>query len=101
MGQLATAKALVFSLGTEAERAKARIEHLTKELKDKGPKAKKAAVEGKGLLGELEVAKKELEKLEAALGKLGWDEAIEGDLRNRKDVEGRAVRDLYEVSAFI
>lgn len=97
MGQLATAKSLVSSLGTEAERAKARVEHLTKELKDKEPKAKTAAMEGKGLLAELESARKELDKLDAALGQLGWDEAKEGALRNRKDVEGKAVRDLYEV----
>lgn len=97
MGQLAAAKALASSLGTEAERAKARIEHLQKEVKEKEPRAKKAAAEGKGLIGELETAKKEKKALETALGKLGWDEEKEGVLRDKKDVEGKAVRKLLEV----
>lgn len=98
MGQLATAKALVSQLGTEAERAKARIEHLTKELKEKEPRAKKAASEGKGLFSELEAARKERDELEKKLAKLGWDEKQEGALRDRKDVESKAVRGLYEVN---
>lgn len=100
MGQLATAKALASSLGTEAERAKARIEHLQKEVKEKEPRAKKAASEGKGLIGELEQAKKERTSLETALGKLDWDEEKEGALRDRKDVESKAVRKLLEVRFF-
>ncbi|SGZ26096.1 BQ5605_C024g09833 [Microbotryum silenes-dioicae] len=96
MGQLAKAKELASNLGTEAERAKARIEHLQKELKEKEPRAKKAASEGKGLISELEAAKKERATLEAALGKLGWDEDKETQLRERRDVEGKAVRKLLE-----
>lgn len=101
MGQLATAKALASTLGTEAERAKARIDHLQKEVKEKEPKAKKAASEGKGLLGELEQVKKERVALEKALGKLDWDEEKESALRDRKDVESKAVRKLLEVSGFL
>lgn len=97
MGQLATAKALASSLGTEAERAKARIDHLQKDVKEKEPKAKKAASEGKGLLGELEQARKERAALEKALSKLDWDEEKESALRDRKDVESKAVRKLLEV----
>ncbi|SCZ87647.1 BZ3500_MvSof-1268-A1-R1_Chr2-2g05113 [Microbotryum saponariae] len=96
MGQLAKAKELASNLGTEAERAKARIEHLQKELKEKEPRAKKAASEGKGLISELEAAKKERAMLEAALGKMGWDEDKETQLRERRDVEGKAVRKLLE-----
>ena len=102
MGQLAASKTLMANLGTEAERAKARIEHLTKELKekelkDKEPRAKKAEKEGKGLLEELDAARKEKVKLEAKLGKLGWDEEKETELRGRKDVEGKKIRQLVEV----
>lgn len=99
MGQLATAKALASTLGTEAERAKARIDHLQKEVKEKEPKAKKAASEGKGLLGELEQVKKERAALEKALAKLDWDEEKESALRDRKDVESKAVRRVLEVSS--
>jgi structural maintenance of chromosome 2 len=97
MGQLAAAKALASSLGTEVERAKAKIEHLQKEVKEKEPRAKKAAAEGKGLIGELETARNERKALQVALGKLGWDEEKEGALRDKRDVEGKAVRKLLEV----
>lgn len=98
MGQLAQARALASSLGTEAERARARIEHLQKEVKEKEPKAKKAAADSKGLMSELEQTRKEQKALEVALGKLDWDEEKEGSLRDRKDVENAAVRKLLEVS---
>lgn len=101
MGQLAASKTLAANLGTEAERAKARIEHLTKELKEKEPRAKKAEKEGKGLLEELDAARKEEIKLEAKLSKLGWDEERETELRGRKDVEGKKIRQLMEVSLTI
>lgn len=97
MGQLATARAFASSMGTEAERAKKRIEHLQKEVKDKEPKAKKAQTEGKGLLAEFETVKAEKKALEDALGRLGWDEGKAEALGNRKDAEGSAVRKLLEV----
>lgn len=98
MGQLAAAKALASNVGTEAERAKAKIEHLQKEVKEKEPKAKKAAAEGKGLIGELEKVRGEKVALEKALQKLDWDEEKEGSLRSKKDTESKAVRKLEEVS---
>ena len=96
MGQLAAAKALASSLGSEADKAKARIDHLQKEIKDKEPKAKKAASQGQGLIGELEQARKEKAQLEASLAKLDWDESKEAALRDRKDAESAAVRSLLE-----
>lgn len=96
MGQLAAAKALASSLGSEADKAKARIDHLQKEIKEKEPKAKKAASQGQGLIGELEQARKEKAQLEASLSKLDWDESKEAALRDRKDVESAAVRQLLE-----
>lgn len=100
MGQLAAAKTLASNLGTQAERAKARIDYLKKELKEKEPKARKATQEGEGLIGELEAARKGATVLEGKLGKLGWDEDKEASLRDRKDVEGKAVRKLLEVSLY-
>ncbi|KAM0749892.1 RecF/RecN/SMC protein [Meredithblackwellia eburnea MCA 4105] len=96
MGQLAAARTLASNMGTEAERSKKRIEHLQKELKDKEPKAKKAQSEGKGLLTELEAAKKEQAQLQAAMQKLDWDEEKAESLRSRKENEGAAVRKLLE-----
>lgn len=95
-GQLAAAKQLASSLGSEADKAKARIDHIQKEIKDKEPKARKAAAEGKGLIAELEGARREKASLEASLAKLGWDESKEAALRDRKDVESQAVRTLLE-----
>lgn len=97
MGQLATSKTLASNMGTEAERAKARIEHLQREVKEKEPRAKKAEKEGKGLIGELEKAKSEQRALEKVLSKLDWDEEKEASLRDKKDTEGKAVRKLLEV----
>lgn len=96
MGQLASAKQMASTHGTEVERAKARIEHLKKELKDKEPKAKRAEKDGQGLLGELEAAKKEIAALEKALEKIDWDEERGKALRERKDKETAAVRELVE-----
>ncbi|KAK4052017.1 Structural maintenance of chromosomes protein 2 [Microbotryomycetes sp. JL221] len=96
MGQLAQARALASNLGTEAERAKARIDHLQKEVKDKEPKAKKAASDSKGLVSELDKTRKEVASLEAALSKMDWNDEKEAALRDRRDVENAAVRKLME-----
>ncbi|KAK4050313.1 Structural maintenance of chromosomes protein 2 [Microbotryomycetes sp. JL201] len=96
MGQLAQAKALASNLGTEAERAKARIDHLQKEVKEKEPKAKKAAADGKGVVAELDKTRKEVSSLEAQLAKMEWNEGKEAGLRDRRDAENAAVRKLME-----
>ena len=97
MGQLANLKTQISVLTSEGEKAKARIDHLTKELKEKEPRAKEAEKSGKGLIEELNSARKEKLKLEERLGKLGWDENKEGELRERREVESRAVRELTQV----
>lgn len=97
MGQLAAAKASASNLGTEADRAKARIEHLKKEVGEKEPKAKKAEKEGGSLVRELEEARKEKSRLEGSLGKESWSEEMQNALRDRKDGEEKAVRKLLEV----
>lgn len=101
MGQLANLKIQISTLTSEGEKAKARIEHLKKELKEKEPKAREAEKSGKGLLEESEGAKREVVGLETKLGKLNWDEGREGELRGRREVESRAVRELSEVSFFL
>ncbi|KAJ9117568.1 hypothetical protein QFC22_004418 [Naganishia vaughanmartiniae] len=84
MGQLADAKALMAAAATEAEQAKVKIGLLEKDLKDKEPRAKKAAKEGEGLTKEYEAAKSKLEALQASMAKMDWDESKEQDLSARQ-----------------
>jgi structural maintenance of chromosome 2 len=71
MGQLATAKAKLSEINSTTEQAKVKIAHLTKELKEKEPRAKKAATEGGDLTTELKTAKADLKKLESRMEALG------------------------------
>jgi structural maintenance of chromosome 2 len=81
MGQLATAKAKLSEINSVAEQAKVKIAHLSKELKEKEPRAKKAANEGGDLTKELQTAKADLKKLEDKSASLAAsvdsDEALE------------------------
>jgi structural maintenance of chromosome 2 len=96
MGQIATARNKASTSATEAGQAKARIEHLQRELKEKEPRAKKALAEDGGLTKELQKAKDLVQKLTAELGKLDWDDSREAALRDKKDNAGKAVRELLE-----
>ncbi|GAA5902189.1 hypothetical protein JCM5296_006624 [Sporobolomyces johnsonii] len=93
-GQLAAAKELAGSLATEGQLAKHKIESLQKEVKEKEPKAKKAASESKGLLDNLEKARSEKEELEKKLKASGYDEAQEAELSSRRDHEMSAFEQL-------
>ncbi|GAA5922143.1 condensin subunit SMC2 [Sporobolomyces koalae] len=86
-GQLAAAKELAGSLATEGQLAKHKIESLQKEIKEKEPKAKKAAQESKGLLQNLEQSRKEKDDLEKRLKASGYDEAQEAELTTRREQE--------------
>lgn len=96
-GQLAAAKELAGSLETEGQLAKHRIDSLQKELKDKEPKAKKAAAESKGLVANVERARKDKEGLEAQLRASGYDEAEEARLDGEREQEMQAVEGLRQV----
>lgn len=96
MGQIAAARSKASTSATEAEQAKAKIEHLQKDLKDKEPRAKKAQTEDTGLTKELTKARETVDKLNLELGKLDWDDDREEALRTKKDTAGRAVRELLE-----
>ena len=96
MGQLATSKAKVATLQSEAEQARVRIGHLTKELKEKEPRARKAEGDGKGLVGELERARKDIMRLETELKGLGFDEDRERELSEAREAAARAVRTVLE-----
>lgn len=96
MGQIAASRGKASTSSTEAEQAKARIEHLQRELKEKEPRAKKAALDGNGLLAEFEKAKETVQKLTKEIDTLDWNEEKEEALREKKETAGRQVRDLLE-----
>jgi structural maintenance of chromosome 2 len=77
--------------------AKHRIESLSKELKDKEPKAKKAAAESKGLVANLEKARTEKEQLEEQLKASGYDEAEGARLSGERQQRGEAFEQLRQV----
>ncbi|GAA6035309.1 hypothetical protein JCM8097_008810 [Rhodosporidiobolus ruineniae] len=95
-GQLAAAKELAGSLETDAQVARHRIESLGKELREKEPKAKKAAKESQGLLANLEKARAEKEELEAQLRKSGYDEEEEKRLEAERQQRGEAFEGLRQ-----
>jgi structural maintenance of chromosome 2 len=96
MGQLAAARAKLASIGSEAEQARLRADHLQRELKEKEPRAKKAEGEGRGLISELEKAKEAQAKLEVELANAGWDEEREVGLRTAKEAAAAKVRELVD-----
>jgi len=94
MGQLANAKQQVADLASEAEQARVKIAHLTKELKEKEPKAKKLEKEGGGAAFELQKAQAEKKQLEQMFEKIDWDDSAEMTLRQRRDAESDTVTKL-------
>lgn len=96
LGQIAQAKNKISSLGTEAENAKARIDHLSRELKEKEPRAKKAQSEDTGLVKELEKAKQLVDSLTKQISSLDWDDAKEENLGSIRENAGKEVRELLE-----
>ncbi|GAA5853552.1 hypothetical protein JCM8547_002503 [Rhodosporidiobolus lusitaniae] len=95
-GQLAAAKEFAGTLETEGQMARHRIESVQKELKDKEPKAKKAAAESKGLVANLEKARQEKEQLEEQLRASGYDEAEEARLEGERQQRGEAFDQLRQ-----
>lgn len=98
MGQLADSKAAAAAAGTEAEQAKIKMGLVEREIKDKEPRARKAAKEGEGLTSELENKKKELEKLKGSLGAADWKEGREAELLQGKAEHSSKIAELLEVS---
>ena len=96
MGQLAAAKARVAQLGAEVEQTRVKIAHMTRELKDKEPRARQAQGDGADLVGELERARTDQARLEAELAKLGGAEAGAQDERlgAARESAGGLVREL-------
>lgn len=96
MGQIAQARNKASTSATEAANAKARIDHLTRDLKEKEPRAKQAKNEDTGLLKELDKARDLVTRLTQEIAGLDWDEGREEALRTKKEQAGRATRELLE-----
>jgi structural maintenance of chromosome 2 len=99
MGQLAEAKSRLALAGTEEEQAKVALTINEKELKEKEPRANKAAKDGEGGLQRLSKEKDRLKAITAKITQANWDDKIEYDLEaKRADLENK-IADLGEVSS--
>ena len=65
-------------------------------MKEREPRAKKAASDDSGLVQELEKAKDLSKRLSDEIKTLDWDSAKEEHLRDKKEGAGKTVRELLE-----
>jgi hypothetical protein len=98
MGQLAEAKNRLAEAGTEAEQAKVMIGVLERDLKEKEPKAKKAAKEGEGLTKEFAAAKNRLQELQASIEGMNFDEKRQTELLRLQAEHSEQITVLSQVS---
>jgi structural maintenance of chromosome 2 len=95
-GQLQDARNRASAASTEQEQAKLKISHLEKRVKEDEPKAKKAKQQNSGLLSDLEGLRKQAQKLQADLTKLGVDPGREEQMHQRESTLQRSIRTLRE-----
>lgn len=95
-GQLQDARARVAAAATEQEQAKIKIAHLEKRIKEEEPRAKKAKEQNAGLLSELEGLRAQSQKLEAQLGKLGFEPGQEEEMYRRQSSLQQSIRGLRQ-----
>ncbi|KAK6383595.1 Structural maintenance of chromosomes protein 2 [Exophiala oligosperma] len=95
-GQLSEARNRLTTAGTEQEQAKLKISHLEKRIKEDEPRAKKAREQNAGLLKDLEVLRKQAQKLEADLQKMGFDPGREEAMREREVALQKSIRNLSQ-----
>lgn len=95
-GQLQEARNRLTTAGTEQEQAKLKISHLEKRIKEDEPRAKKAREQNADLLSGLEVLRKQAQKLEADLQKLGFEPGREESMRERETALQKSIRTLTQ-----
>ncbi|KIV89865.1 hypothetical protein PV10_07233 [Exophiala mesophila] len=95
-GQLQEARNRMTSAGTEQEQAKLKISHLEKRIKEDEPRAKKAREQNAGLLSGLETLRKQAQKLESDLQKLGFEPGREEAMRERESTLHKDIRRLRQ-----
>ncbi|KAK5634562.1 hypothetical protein RRF57_010275 [Xylaria bambusicola] len=95
-GQLQDARNRVAAAATEQEQAKIKIAHLEKRIKEEEPRAKKAKEQNAGLLSELEGLRAQSQKLEAHLGKLGFEPGQEEEMYKKQSSLQQSIRGLRQ-----
>ena len=95
-GQLQEARNRVTTSGTEHEQAKLKISHLEKQIKTDEPRAKKAKEQNADLLNGLEMLRKQAQKLEADLQKLGFEPGREEAMHEKETQLQKSIRTLRE-----
>ncbi|RPA87516.1 structural maintenance of chromosomes protein 2, partial [Ascobolus immersus RN42] len=93
-GQLQEAKSRLNSAETEQEQAKLKIGHLEKRIREDEPKAKKAKQQNETLFRDLDKLKNDASRFEEQLGKLGYDEGRERELKSQISGLQDNIRDL-------
>lgn len=94
--QLQDARNRASAAATEQEQAKLKIAHLEKRVKEEEPRAKKAREQNAGLLKDLEGLKAQARKLEAELGKLGFEPGKEEQMHQEESNLQKSIRELRE-----
>ncbi|KAJ2988897.1 hypothetical protein NUW58_g3742 [Xylaria curta] len=95
-GQLQDARNRVAAAATEQEQAKIKIAHLEKRIKEEEPRAKKAKEQNASLLNELDGLRTQSQKLEAQLGKLGFEPGQEEDMYKKQSTLQQSIRGLRQ-----
>jgi structural maintenance of chromosome 2 len=95
-GQLQDARNRVSAAATEQEQAKVKISHLEKRIKEDEPRARTAKDQNSGLLKDLEGLRSQAARLEAQLGKLGFEPGKEEQMYLHETQLQTQVRDLRE-----
>ncbi|OCT50976.1 Structural maintenance of chromosomes protein 2 [Cladophialophora carrionii] len=93
-GQLQEARARLTAATTEQEQAKLKISHLEKRIKEDEPRAKKAREQNADLLKDLEVLRKDAQKLENNLQRLGFEPGREEKMREQEVTLQKSIREL-------
>lgn len=93
-GQLQDARNRVTAAVTEQEQAKLKMAHLEKRVKEEEPRARKAKEQNAGLLEELDGLKRQAQRLEKELGKLGFQPGTEEELYRRESAVQQSIREL-------
>ncbi|KAL6717248.1 Structural maintenance of chromosomes protein 2 [Lecanora helva] len=95
-GQLQDARNRVNAANTEQEQAKLKISHLEKRIKENEPRAKIAKEQNSGLLKDLESLRTQAGKLEAELGKLGFEPGREEAMYQEEAALQKEIRALSD-----
>ncbi|KAI1738890.1 hypothetical protein F4680DRAFT_162258 [Xylaria scruposa] len=95
-GQLQDARNRAATAATEQEQAKVKIAHLERRIKEEEPRAKKAKEQNAGLLNELEGLRSQSQKLEAQLGRLGFEPGQEEETYKKQSSLQQSIRGLRQ-----